>query len=69
MLKHTKLTYNQAKAEYDYIAGIDYRQPGDTFNNDKACFIRYCEMQAKSLARDGFTSISEDITRFITAIN
>ena len=32
--------------ELDYILGINPKAPGKDFNNDRACFARYCNMQA-----------------------
>lgn len=45
--------------ELTYIQSIDPRAPGDTFNNDPACFGRYAAMQAKHAERAGFYAIAD----------
>jgi len=55
-------TFEEWVDEVDYINGIDHQNPGESFNHDSECFARYCDMQAKSAARDGY-----GITAYIIA--
>ena len=58
----------EALAESDYIHGIDPKSPGADFNNDPACFARYCAMQANDMERRGFLQIAKEL-RLITKTN
>lgn len=61
-------TLETAKAEYDYIVSIDYRNPGKDFNNDTACFARYVDMQARIFEHEGFLAIAKDLRIFLKSI-
>lgn len=55
------MTYEDAKAEAAYIAAVDPRNPGRTFNYLPSVFARYCNMQANTIARAGFPLVAHDI--------
>ena len=44
-------THEQAREELAYIQSIDPLSPGNTFNCDPECFLRYCTMQLKSILK------------------
>ena len=68
MKKHKMDTTMEWVAEYDYIVSIDYRNPGADFNNDPACFKRYCIMQGNAALKEGYTTIGNDLLAFANAI-
>lgn len=41
-------THEAREEERQYIKFVNPLKPGKTFNNDPACFARYCEMQLKA---------------------
>jgi len=44
---NTKTTdINDAYVEADFIASVDPKNPGKSFNASPECFARYCNMQA-----------------------
>ncbi len=48
-------------SEADYIHSVNPKNPGINFNNNPACFARYCNMQANEALKDGFVLISQEI--------
>lgn len=59
--KSTRLSYQECKAEYHYIQGINIKAPGSVFNYDIECFQRYCQMQADKIECSGFRLIAQSI--------
>lgn len=45
-------------AELDYLASA-WAEHAAQFNNDPACFNRYCDMQASAAREDGYAWIAE----------
>lgn len=49
-----------------YVALIDPKNPGDTFNNDPECFKRYAQLQSNLAIEDGFATIGRAILDEVT---
>lgn len=47
--------------ELAFIVDTHSRGAFTSFNNSRACFDRYCAMQAHCAERDGFQGIADDI--------
>ena len=56
-------TIEECRNESAYIATINPKFPGRSFNDDPNCFARYCNTQANHVAASGFTLIAHDITQ------
>ena len=61
------MTWTRESAQYEllFIRRIVPRDPGSLFNNDHECFMRYCNMQARSISRAGFPEIAEELRTHI----
>lgn len=57
----TKPDYTFYKHELNYIRSVNATAPGPTFNHDRECFARYCDMQAKASREAGFPLIGAEI--------
>jgi hypothetical protein len=40
-----EISYDDAKAEQAFVASVCPAHPGRKFNDDPACFARYCDLQ------------------------
>lgn len=49
------------QCEAAFIAVTADTRDFESFNNDSACFARYCEMQAAGADREGFTKLAAQI--------
>ena len=47
--------------ELQFIQSIPASTPGPIFNNDPACFGRYCAMQVSRVTEAGYQDIADDI--------
>jgi len=54
-------TFEQARAEFDYINSVDAAEMQKSFYNDLYCFARYCKMQADFIREDGFIEYADNI--------
>ena len=62
----------EARVEYDYIFGVDWRDLEAGFNQDKKCFKDYCLMQASIIEESGdsltFKDLATDIRRLVISL-
>lgn len=56
-----KKPFEHYLAEAEYIKSINPKAPGDTFNNDPACFARYIAMQANAMDGAGYPLLISEI--------
>lgn len=56
-----KWSYDECKAEFEYIRSVNGRSPGREFNYDPKCFAEYCNMQANTIRHAGFRLIAADV--------
>lgn len=57
----SKWTYEQCKAEADFIKSVNPLAPGDVFNNDRGLFVDYCALQIEKIKASSFPMVASDI--------